>query len=113
MIAGHTNAHPGVWRSVLEQRYRSQTNPTEFLNVRGPRDGISFRAASRNLLVVARKSRVESPSEPESAKRKHPLRIREVAQDLPDTPFIIRIAVKRLLFSNRGTENKRVVELLG
>jgi hypothetical protein len=64
-----------------------------------------------DVLIETRQGSVEAAGEPKGAIEKHALGVADVVQELPDGPFIGRVAVERFFFRDVGEEAERGIEL--
>src|SRR5580700_10050997 len=110
--AGHSGAHPGLRREVLEERDGGETDAPEFFNMRGPRDRIGLRTCGCDVRVVAGQWTVEGTGKPESSESECAFRIGNMIQNLADAPFAGSASVQGSLIRDRREYSRRILELV-
>src|SRR6185503_2765642 len=102
IIVCGTLTRPRLFGQITEESKGGQTDRAEFFNMTRPGNIFGSRRSNAEVLIVARKSILKTASKPMSTKKKNPLRIVDVVEQLADRPLFRRVSMARLFFRNTG-----------
>jgi hypothetical protein len=91
---------------------RVAAHVAELVDVALPGAFVGRRVRHRNLLVEARKRRVETAGEPERARHEQPLAIVDVREHLANAPLVSGMATPRVFVGNRRGQRQHLGLLL-